>query len=331
MLKHLALTLFGLLLVKVDLTLHAQSASDKRATETSASTVNLQDGTAVVLRFAEPLVGIPQFNPTNPIQHAKRGDLVHLVVASDVWVDGVSVIRKGSLAQATVMKAGVPNWQYEDSGLELRFDWVKSVDGKEIPLRQKQNAKKSGKFPVVLLSSSSGSTHLITGFSWEHRSLSEGLHQEIKVKSHHQWTVVPAGTRVKAYIQGNALLDSDEVRKALAELPEPNPTAAVTIYREKGPKEQPVQVSCDEKDLYALQDRQYLVTEMGPGKHTCRVEKEEASNFSVSAGEEIYLRVHHGTMSGKWQMTVVDAAAGEDAITFFEAVNPQKSPTLATE
>lgn len=329
MLKHLAL--FCLLVTKVELTLHAQTVSEKRATETPAATISIPDGTPVALRFAEPLVGIPQFSPTNSIQHAKRGDLVHLVVASDVWVDGVSVIRKGSLAQATVMKAGVPNWQYEDSGLELRFDWVKSVNGEEISLRQKKNAKKSGKFPVVMISSSSGNAHIITGFSWEHRSLSEGLHQEMKVKLHHQWTVVPAGTRVKAYIQGNALLDADTVGKALAELPESNPSAVVTIYREKGPKEQQVQVSCDEKDLYALQDRQYFVTEMGPGKHNCRVEKGEVSNFIVSAGEEIYLRVHHGTMSSKWEMSVVDTSAGEDAITFFETVNPTEPPAPATE
>jgi len=63
----------------------------------------------VVLRFAEPLVGVPQYQVPASLNHAKKGDLVRLVVATDLRIEDVLVIRKGSLAQATVMKASVPS------------------------------------------------------------------------------------------------------------------------------------------------------------------------------------------------------------------------------
>lgn len=290
--------------------------------------ITVPNGTPIILRFAQPLVGVPQFNPQNPIAHAKKGDLVSLVVAADFRVNGVIVVRKGGLAQATVMKANEPDWQYSDSGLELRFDWVKSINGQEIPLMHKQNGKKSTKFPVILFSTHTGN-HLLTGFSWEHRSLSDGLREALKVKSHQQWTVIPTGTRTKAYVHGDIPLDPAAVQSALAELPAPNPTATVTIYREKGPKDQLPHVICDEKDLGTIADWQYFVVELDPGKHACRPDTGDSSDFTLSPGEEYYLQLHHSAMSGKWQISIADYAAGEDAITFSELVG-QTSPQSLT-
>jgi hypothetical protein len=297
----------------------AQSQLEATKSSTTPAPITVPNGTPIILRFAQPLVGVPQFNPSNPIAHANKGDLVSLVVATDIRVNGIVVVRKGGLAQATVMKANEPDWQYSDSGLELRFDWVKSINGQEIPLMHKQNGKKSTKFPVILFSTRTGN-HLLTGFTWEHRSLADGLREAVKVKSHQQWTVIPTGTRAKAYVHGDIPLDGAAVQSAAAELPAPNPTATVTIYREKGPKDQLPHVVCDEKDFGPLADWQYFVVEWNPGKHTCAVANADFSDFTVSAGEEYYLQLHHSGMSGKWQITMADYAAGEDAITYSEPV-----------
>ena len=80
--------------------------------ESQHSPLRVPDGTMVVLRFAEPLVGAPQYQVPASLNHAKKGDLVRLVVATDLRIEDVFVIRKGSLAQATVMKASVPSQKY---------------------------------------------------------------------------------------------------------------------------------------------------------------------------------------------------------------------------
>jgi hypothetical protein len=292
--------------------------------------IQILDATPVYLRFAQPVVGVPQ-EKSYVLEHARKGDVVRLVVAADVRINGVLLFSKGSLAQATVMKAARPAYKttcplcpaMEDSGLELRFDWVKSVDGEEVSLRHKRRGKKSNKFPV-LLSSRNGS-HLLTEFSLEHRGFREGLDMSVKAQTRRQWTVIPTGTRVKAYVNGNTTLDAASVTAALALLPQSNATATVTIYRENGSKDKPLHVSCDEKDLGLLADHQYFVVEMDQGKHACRLDPGETLMFSVSSGEQFYLRVHHSSLVGKWEIAVVNPAMGEDSIVDSEPIeNPEQ-------
>jgi len=291
--------------------------------ESQHSPLRVPDGTMVVLRFAEPLVGVPQYQVPASLNHAKKGDLVRLVVATDLRFEDVLVIRKGSLAQATVMKASVPSQKYSDSGLLLRFDWIKSVNGVQIPIRQKHNSKsnKTNNFGVFLFTTRTG-THL--GFGLERRNWGDALSEGLKVETRKQWTVVPTGTRVKAYINGDFALDFVDVKKAQTEFPSRNPTAIVTIYREKGPRDQQPSVVCDGKQMGKLSDWQYALLEMNPGKHACQVKDGENLEFSVAAGDELYLTLHHAKLSGKWKLTQVDPATGEDATAFSEPLEEKQ-------
>jgi hypothetical protein len=283
--------------------------------------IQIPNGTPVYLRFAQPVVGVPQATPKS-VDHANKGDLVRLVVAADVRVNGLLLLPKGSPAQVTVMKANAPSFSTycrtcvatPDSGLELRFDWVKSVNGQEVPLRHKRNGNKSSKFPVVL--SSRFGSHLVTDFSWERRDIKEGLDMMIKAETGQQWTVIPTGTRVKAYVNRDTSLDAASVIAVLALLPQPNSTATVTVYRETGPKDQLCRVVCDEKTFGALGDHEHIVFETDPGKHSCHLDHGETLAFSVSAGEEFYLFMHYSSFAGKWEITAVDPATGEDAVAF---------------
>jgi hypothetical protein len=196
--------------------------------------LTLPNGTPVLLRFAQPVVGLPQNRPMNAIEHAKVGDRVRLVVSSDIRAHDVVVVKKGCLAQATVTKVDRPS-KYSESGLQLRFDWIQSVNEQEIPIRQKRKGDKSNKFTAIVFTTSAGT---YVGFGLDHRTFSDAWRRYQMQQTGQQWTVVPPGTRIRAYVQGDFVLDSAEVSKALAAFPAQNPTATVTIYREKGPPEQ---------------------------------------------------------------------------------------------
>lgn len=301
----------------------AQTPDTEKAAQEPAK-LTIPDGTRVILRFAQPVVGVPQMRPLKPIEHAKKGDVIQLVVASDIRVDSMIVVKKGSPAQATVMEAKVPDRQFADSGMQLRFDWIKSVDGKEVPIRQKRKGDKSGKFAAYVFTTRTGS---FIPFGWDHRpfSFKDMLRDYMKIKTWQQWTVIPTGTRARAFVLGDIALDAAEVKSALAELPSPNPTATVTIYREKESQERR-HVICDKKDLGELDNWQYFLIEIDPGKHSCHLDQGGNLDFSVSAGEEFYLHIHRGGFSGKWDLKAEDAATGEDAITFSEPVGTTLAP-----
>lgn len=315
-----SLLLAGLLVGPV----YAQSPAEPGKPPEEPAKLTIPDGTRVIVRFAQPVVGVPQMRPLKPIEHAKKGDVIQLVVASDIRVDNMTVVKKGSPAQATVMAAKVPDRQFSDSGIQLRFDWITSVDGKEVPIRQKRKGDKSGKFAAFVFTTRTGS---FIPFGWDHRpfSFKDMLREYVKIKTGQQWTVIPTGTRARAYVLGDIALDAAEVKSALAELPSPNPTATVTIYREKESQERR-HVICDDKDFGELGDWQYFLVEMEPGKHSCHLDQGESLDFSVSAGEEFYLHVDHH-FSGKWNLKAVDAATGEDAITFSEPLGTAQAPS----
>jgi len=287
--------------------------------------LTVPNGTPVMLRFAEPVVGMPQSLLMKTVQHAKPGDRVRLVVATDVRVQSLIVVKKGSLAQATVIQVSRPD-KYDESGLQLRFDWMKSVNDQGIPIRQKRNGKDSNKF-IAHLFVKPGGTYI--GFGLDTRSWSDGWRRMMMREAGQQWTVIPVGTRIRAYVNGDMLLNSEEVTKAFAALPAQNPTATVTIFREKGPMKEQPHVVCDEKDLGVLSQWQYFLLEMEPGKHSCFSDRTEKFEFSVLAGEDFYAELRRTKMSGKWKLQETDSATGEDAIATSLLVEISGEPSQA--
>ena len=272
--------------------------------------LTVPNGTPVMLRFAEPVVGMPQSLTMKTVQHARPGDRVRLVVATDVRVQNLIVVKKGSLAQVTVLQVTRPD-KHDESGLQLRFDWMKSVNDQGIPIRQKRNGKDSNKF-IPHLFVKPGGTYI--GFGLETRTWSDAWRRLMMQEAGQQWTVIPVGTRIRAYVNGDVALDSADVKKALAALPVQNPAATVTIFREKGPANEQPHVVCDEKDFGALGQWQYFLLEMEPGKHLCFSKPDEKFEFSVVAGEDFYMKLRRTKMSGKWELQGMDSATGEDAI-----------------
>jgi len=287
--------------------------------------LTIPNGTPVILRFSQPVVGVPESYRMHAVDHAHKGDHVRLVVAEDIRIGNVVVVKKGSLAEATVAEADMPS-KYDESGLRLKFEWMKSVNDQKIPIRQKRkgNGKESKKFPVYLFRTSTGT---FLGFGMQVRGFGDAFQHILQQEMGQRWTIIPVGTRVRAYVNGSISLDAMEVSKALAAFPAQNPTATVTIYREKGPAAEQPHVVCDEKDLGGLSQWQYFLLEMEPGKHRCFSKLEEKFEFSVAAGEDFYMKLHRSKMSGKWELKGIDSAAGEDAIANSVLVEiPEKPP-----
>jgi hypothetical protein len=124
--------------------------------ESQHSPLRVPDGTMVVLRFAEPLVGVPQYQVPASLNHAKKGDLVRLVVVTDLRIEDVFVIRKGSLAQAAEpFCERSQKWKHLHSRKKVSWGWAHMQAGPAIvcfnlvaPVHKANSPHRSGKRQV---------------------------------------------------------------------------------------------------------------------------------------------------------------------------------------
>jgi hypothetical protein len=302
-----------------------QPKVESAKSDSTPQTIAVADGTPVQLRFAQAMWGFPlsPFISDPPRPPFLKGDTVRLVAAADVMVAGQLVIRKGSPAQASVIKIRVPDRKNPDTGIELRLDWIKAINDQQVALRP---FSKHNKWKTIFLDVYSDRGGFFVEQSEESlakgilgaltfQSMAKGMKMSLRQKL---W--VPAGTRITGFIQGNASLDALQLAEARAHFPQPNSTGLLTIYRMKGQKDQQIKVSCDEKELGQLQVRQYFVLELEPGTHSCRAEKNDPLEFPVSVGAEQYLYLHSHGLTGKWTLDLVDSPVGEDGMAECELV-----------
>lgn len=82
------------------------------ATATGSATFSkrqfeIPNGTPIRMRLAQPVRGVTR-NLVKIQVHSREGDTVRLVVADDVRVNGMIVIPKGAVGQATITKLELP-------------------------------------------------------------------------------------------------------------------------------------------------------------------------------------------------------------------------------
>ncbi len=120
-----------------------QPTTKPEVSRQAAEQIVIPDGAEVELRFAQEVAGKairanPLVPPANGVPEAQAGDVVRLVATANVRIDGRVVIAKGAVGQATITDA-VPvlynKHPSEETGLFLQLDWIKGVDGAQIPLR----------------------------------------------------------------------------------------------------------------------------------------------------------------------------------------------------
>jgi len=302
--------------------LAAQEASESQKPSGPSSSVVIPDGTPVQLRFAQAIWGFPisPFILDPPHPPFRKGDAVRIVAAADVEIDGHILIRRGSIGQATVMATNlVVDRKHPTTGVDLRVDWIKSINEQMVPLRLHKKGKQSG---IILdVYSNHG------GFSVNQESLGRGLFEAMTyqtlAKSLHQKLWVPVGTRIVGFVHGSIPLDAARLGEAEARLPLPNTTGLVTIYRLKGQKDQQLEVSCDGKVLAQLGPRQFFELELPPGDHIFSAAGNESFQLTVSQGKEYYLWLRWHAISGVWKIVSVITPEGEDGIADGEMVTKQ--------
>ncbi len=85
----------------------------------------LEDGTVVKLRLMRDLLS----------SKAKDEDSIEFEVIEDVTVDGVVVIKRGAVAEGTVIDAQAARRMGRSGRIGVRLDWVHLASGKRAPLR----------------------------------------------------------------------------------------------------------------------------------------------------------------------------------------------------
>ncbi len=269
-----------------------------------AKVVIIPDATPIRMRFMQPVWAPTLKIAAQPHHEAQKGDIVRLVAASDVKIGTLVVVARGAPAQATITSArvalkGAGSYKYFAPEIYLRLDWVRSVIGADILLRSSAKGK-SGAFLAQVMATGAG---VEVGRNKLWNSLTKPLKQKQDI---------PTGARIVAYVDRDALLDVTRVEQAQADLPLPNSTAVLTVYRQKGHREDSPALYCDEKKIGALGELQYLSLELTPGKHILRAGG--PMEITVAAGQEYFVRVDWRTFSGKWELKVVENAEGEDAV-----------------
>ena len=142
------------------------------------------DGTAVKLRLGENLTSAT----------AKAGDQVPFEVTEEVDVDGVPVIAKGGQALATVTDASPRKSMGRGGKLDVNVDSVRLIDGEKLQLRAVQDNKGGGH--VGAMTGAMVATSIVFFPA-----------APLFLFVHGKDIVIPQGTEVTAFVQGDMKLD----------------------------------------------------------------------------------------------------------------------------
>jgi hypothetical protein len=160
----------------------------------------LLDGTAVKLRLAENLTSAT----------AKAGQQVSFEVTEDVSVQGVVVLPKGAQALATVTDASPKKSMGRGGKLDVNVDSARLIDGEKVQLRAVQDAKGGGH--VGAMTGAMVATAVVFFPA-----------APLFLFIHGKDIVIPKGTEVTAFVQGDTRLD---MAKMVPPPPLGDPTAA---------------------------------------------------------------------------------------------------------
>ncbi len=164
-------------------TLAAPSARAQKAQPNG--TLRLADGTEVQLSLLE----------TVSSADARPGEKVHFQVTSEVRVNGVTVIPKGSDALGTVTVAQRKRRLGRAGVLQLSLVSVSLADGEQAPLRATET------------SVGDSDSDTLTGNVVATASTSFWPVAPALLLMHGEDTTMPEGTRITAYIAGDVVLD----------------------------------------------------------------------------------------------------------------------------
>jgi hypothetical protein len=219
----------------------------------------LLDGTAVKLRLGENLTSAT----------AKAGDQVPFEVTEEVDVDGVPVIAKGGQALATVTDASPKKSMGRGGKLDVNVDSVRLIDGEKLQLRAVQDNKGGGH--VGAMTGAMVATSIVFFPA-----------APLFLFVHGKDIVIPQGTEVTAFVQGDMKLDMAKFA------PVPSAGAAVGAASSSALTIEASVANCDIEVDGNFMGSTPSTLNLAPGKHNIVVKKagykDWTRSMTVSSG-----------------------------------------------
>jgi len=219
----------------------------------------LLDGTAVKLRLGENLTSAT----------AKAGDQVSFEVTEEVDVDGVAVIAKGGQALATVTDASPKKSMGRGGKLDVNVDSVRLIDGEKAQLRAVQDNKGGGH--VGAMTGAMVATSIVFFPA-----------APLFLFVHGKDIVIPQGTEVTAFVQGDMKLDMAKFA------PVPPAGAAVAAASTSALTIESSVANCDIEVDGSFMGNTPSTLNLAPGKHVIVVKKagykDWTRSMTVSSG-----------------------------------------------
>ncbi len=233
--------------------------------QTASSEIALPESTAINVHLTKPISS----------KTAERGDPVEFLVDEDLVIDGRVLIRKDTVAQATVIYSEKSGYLGHSGKLALQVESTKTVDGTTIPLRAAKGAEGD---------SAAGATIALSMFVGPLGMLKKG--GDTVIAEGTKLTVYTAEPRQFKFVDGT--LVAIEMPAASKEL------ATVYIYRPKkyvGGALEP-SIFCDGVELAKMDNGRYFVIKLPAGKHVVHMtDPKKGYELNMGAGQTYYFRV----------------------------------------
>jgi hypothetical protein len=223
----------------------------------------LLDGTPIKLRLGRTLSSAD----------AKTGDEVDFEVLEDITVDNVVVAAKGGLALATVTDAEHKKNMGRAGKLEVNIDSVRLVDGEKAALRATEGGKGGGH--VGAMTGAMVATSIVFFPA-----------APLFLFMHGKDTVIPKGTQVTGYVNGDMALNMAKFQPASSDSAVANAAPSSQISIDSNVP------NCDIEVDGAFVGNTPSQLSLSPGKHEIAVKKKGYISWSrimMVSGSAVHL------------------------------------------
>lgn len=167
----------------------APAGANRASAGPTVANFTLNDATPIKLRLSRTLSSAD----------AKVGDSVDLEVLEDIKVDDVLVIARGGTAIATITEAQAKRRMARGGKLNVNIDYVRLTNGEKVALRAVKETKGGGHTGAMT------GAMVATGIIFFPAA-------PLFLFMHGKDTVIPKGTEITAYINGDIKLERDKFK-----------------------------------------------------------------------------------------------------------------------
>jgi hypothetical protein len=288
----------NLLITLVTITIAGVSSA---TAQTASAEINLPESSAIDVHLVKAVSS----------KTAQRGDTVEFLVDNDLLIDGQVLVKKDTVALATVIHSEKSGYLGRSGKLALQVESTKTIDGKLLPLR----AAKGGEGD-----SAAGTTIALSMLVGPFGLFKKGGD-----------TVITEGTKLTVYTAEPRRFSIVDGALASVEMPVTvsNESATVYIYRPKkyvGGALEP-SIFCDGVELAKMDNGRYFVIKLSPGKHVIHMtDPKKGYELNFAPGQTYYFRVgiEAGMFKGKGKLVLESNEKGTAEVQKIKPLDADK-------